>query len=540
MKLDLVVGNARVYTMDPGRPVATRLGIWQGRVAGLDEELDGVDAAHVVDAGGKTVLPGFVDAHTHLVWQGLGLSAVDISAARGVDAALAVIDMAARQAPPGWLDVTGYDQRVLGRHLSAADLDPVTHGHKLYLRHVSGHACVVSSEVLRHVSAPELDASPGVDRLADGGPSGLFLENAQELVLRRRLPYGLEELRGALRRSSALSAAQGVTFCAEAGTGAGLVHHSPVEPAAYQDLSDRGELAVRVQLMVAGDYLHPLGVNAGYGPPLGVDLGLRTGFGSERLSLGAAKFWLDGGMSARTAAVSEPYEGSLEKGSLTERLEHYRTAVPACHAAGWQLALHAIGDSAIDVALELIEAATRVDPRAGARPRVEHCGLVRPDQLERLARSGAIAVVQPEFLHRFGEDYSAIVGPQRAGWLYRGRSLLDHGVVVAGSSDRPVTAGSPLTGVSFMVTRRTAADHPVGAAEAMSVGEALHAYTGAAAYACRADQEVGSLATGKQADLVVIDGDPFQVAPADIAAIPVVATMVGGRATYDGAGLLRG
>ncbi|HXR23535.1 MAG TPA: amidohydrolase [Acidimicrobiales bacterium] len=540
MNLDLVVFNARVYTMNPGRPTAKSLGIWRGRVAGLDEELEGVGTARLVDAGGRTVLPGFVDAHTHLVWQGLNLGAPDISAARGVDDALALVEAAARDAPPGWLDVSGYDQRLLGRHLEAADLDRVSHGHKVYVRHVSGHACVVSSAVLREIPGPELEAGPGVARRADGGPTGLFLENAQEIVLRRRLPYGQEELRAALRRSSALCAAQGVTFCAEAGTGAGLVHHSPVEPAAYQDLSEQGELAVRVQLMVAGDYLHPMGVNTADSPSLGVDLGLRTGFGGERLSLGAAKFWLDGGMSARTAALSEPYAGSADRGSLTERLEHYRTAVPACHAAGWQLALHAIGDSAIDEALELVETATRLYPRVGARPRIEHCGLVRPDQLERLARSGVIAVVQPEFLYNFGEDYSAIVGPQRAGWLYRGRSLLDHGVVVAGSSDRPVTAGSPLTGVSFMVTRRTSAGHDVGPAEAMSVGESLHAYTAGAAYACRAEHEVGSLGAGKQADLVILDADPFQVAPADISAIPVVATMVGGRATYDGAGLFSG
>ena len=196
--------------------------------------------------------------------------------------------------------------------------------------------------------------------------------------------------------------------------------------------------------MVAGDFLHGTGLSGVSGPSLGVDLGLRTGFGGERLSLGAAKFWLDGGLSSRTAALSEPYAGSADKGFLTERLEDYRSAVAACHAGGWQLALHAIGDPAIDVALELIEESAARHPVADPRPRIEHCGLVRPDQLERLARYGVVAVVQPEFLRHFGEDYSAIVGPQRAGWLYRGRSFLDHGVVVAGSSDRPVTRWAPL------------------------------------------------------------------------------------------------
>ncbi|HTT90358.1 MAG TPA: amidohydrolase [Acidimicrobiales bacterium] len=535
MKLDLVIDNARVHTMDPLRRTAARVGIWRGRVAGLDEEVEGDDAARVVNAGGRTVVPGFVDCHTHLVWQGLALGAVDISACRSVEDALEVVRAAALRAPSGWLDVSGYDQRPLGRHLEAADLDRASPGRKVYVTHLSGHACVVSGAVLAEIPDDEL-THPGVARGNRGEPNGLFLENAQEVARRRRLPYSLEEICDALRRAGALCAAQGVTFCAEAGTGAGLVNHSPVEPAAYQAVSESGELAVRVQLMVAGDFLHGTGLSAAGGPCLGIDLGLRTGFGGERLSLGAAKFWLDGGLSARTAALCEPYTGSNEKGSLTERLEDYRRAVVACHAGGWQLALHAIGDQAIDVALDLIEESAARHPVANSRPRIEHCGLVRPDQLERLARNGVVAVVQP-FLRHFGDDYAAIVGPQRAAWLYRGRSFLDRGVVVAGSSDRPVTPGAPLAGVSFLVSRRSLSGTLVGAGEALSVAESLFAHTVAAAYACRAEGDVGSLSAGKQADLVVLDADPFEVAPDDIADIPVAATMVAGQATHDGVGL---
>jgi predicted amidohydrolase YtcJ len=538
MKLDLVIDNARAHTMDPLHPVAARLGIWRGRVAGLDEDVDVDDAARVVDAGGRTVLPGFVDCHTHLVWQGLALGTVDISASRSVEHALGVIRAAALRSPSGWLDVSGYDQRPLGRHLEAADLDRASPGRKVYVTHFSGHACVVSGAVLAEIPEQEL-THPGVVRGDRNEPNGLFLENAQEVARRRRLPYSHDEICAALRRSGALCAAQGVTFCAEAGTGAGMVNHSPVEPAAYQAMSESGELAVRVQLMVAGDFLHETGLSVAGGPTLGLDLGLRTGFGGERLSLGAAKFWLDGGLSSRTAALCQPYAGSGEKGFLTERLEDYRSAVVACHAGGWQIALHAIGDLAIDIALELIEESTARHPVANPRPRIEHCGLVRPDQLARLARNAVVAVVQP-FLRHFGDDYAAIVGPQRAGWLYRGRSFLDNGVVVAGSSDRPVTPGAPLAGVSFMVSRRCLSGTVLSGAEALSVAESLYANTVAAAYACRAEGDVGSLSVGKQADLVVLDADPFEVAPADIADIPVAATMISGRATHDVVGLFAG
>lgn len=538
MRLDLLVHNAKVRTMDRGQPSATRLGVWGGRLVGLDQDVEGIEAARVVDAGGRTVLPGFVDAHTHLVWQGLQLGAVDISPARRVDDALGIISAAARQRPEGWLDVSGYDQRKLGRHLDADDLERASQGRKVYVSHFSGHACVVSRTVLEKISEAELQmGGPGVGRQENGDANGLFLENAQEVPRRHRLPFGFEEILGALRRSSGLCATQGVTFCTEAGTGAGLVLHSPVEPAAYQCSAESGELAVRVQLMVAGDFLHGIGAGTEGGPAHGIDLGLRTGFGGSRLSLGAAKFWLDGGMSARTAALTEPYMGSASTGVLSDRLDIYRVAVPACHEAGWQLALHAIGDAAVDTALELIEAALERHPVADSRPRIEHGGLTRPDQLRRLARNGAIIVQQPDFLREFGDDYAGIVGPGRAGWLYRGRSFVDHGVTVAGSSDRPVTSGAPLAAMSFMVTRRARSGSEIGAEEAITIGEALQAYSEGAAYACKVEEDLGSLSVGKQADFVVLEADPWEVAPSDIADIPVAATLVGGQPTHDQAGL---
>lgn len=536
--LDLIVENARIDTGDARRPRAGRLGVFHGRIVGLDEELGTVAARRRVDLGGRFVLPGFIDAHTHLVWQGRALGAVDLSGADSVEAALDTIAAAARASGEDWIDVTGYDQRRLGRHLSAADLDRAARGRRVYVNHISGHACLVSSAVLAEVPAADWHgAASGVHRDGDGAPSGLFFEVDQDIVRRQRLPYAAGELAAALRRAGALCAAQGVTFCAEAGVGAGLVHHSPVEVAAYQSLAGADELAVRVQLMVAGDFLHELGAVAAGDPTVGIDLGLRSGFGGGRLSLGAAKFWLDGGMSARTAALSAPYVGGGGSGALTERLEDYRRLVPAVHGSGWQLALHAIGDAAIDAALELIEDALAAHPHPDARPRIEHCGLVRPDQITRLAAAGAIAVVQPAFLTAFGDDYAAIVGEERAGWLYRGRRLLDAGVTVAGSSDRPVTPGAPLEAIAFFATRAARSGALIGPEEAISVEEALRTYGVGAARACRVEAELGTLAAHRRADLVVLAEDPRRVPAAEIADIPVCATLVGGRPTHDPDGL---
>ncbi len=532
MRLDLVIRNAIIHTMDPGRPRAERIGIWQGRIVGFDGEIDGLAAERFIDAAGSTVLPGFIDAHTHLAWQGIGMGAVDIAPATSVEQALAIIDEAAGQAVGDWVDVAGYDQRRLGRHLTASDLDPVSHGRRLYVTHVSGHACVVNSAVLAGVPGDVLAAdSPGVIRGADGRPTGLFTETAQNLARAMRLPYSLDELEAAITRSASLCARQGITFCAEAGIGGGLVRHSPIELAAYQRMAERDALPVRVQAMVTGDSLRPVAAAEADPTRLGIDLGIRTGFGGDRLGLGPIKLWLDGGMSTRTAALTEPY-GSGGVGELAENIGDYERIVVEAHAAGWQLALHAIGDRAIDAALDLIEEAQRRFPRADCRPRIEHCGLVRPDQLPRLASAGVIPVVQPEFLYDFGDDYASVMGPSRADWLYRGQSFLDHGLRIAASSDRPVTTGAPMTALAFMTTRRSRSGQPIGAAEALTVHDALRAYTIDAAFACRVDDLVGSLRTGKRADLVVLGRDPLTTPPEQLADIAVKATLLDGRAVH--------
>jgi predicted amidohydrolase YtcJ len=534
VRLDLLIDNARIRTMDPRRPSATRLGVLHGRIVGLDEELAGTGAIRVVDLGGRSVLPGFVDAHNHLAWTGLAAHSLDLSAAQGIDEALAAIAAAAAQAPPGaWVDVVGYDQRPLGRHLTRADLDRVSKGRKVYAIHTSGHAHLVNSAVLDLIDDIPAD-DPDVIVDADGRPTGLFLESATALVNAVRQPYSLAELTAALATASAICAAEGITFVAEAGIGGGLTSRSPVEALAYQDAVDSGQFRLRAQLMVAAQSITATGAHPDDGLARAFPLGLRTGFGSDRLSLGGLKAWLDGGMMARTAALSQPYveDGPPRSGALTPELEAITESALAAHAAGWQLALHAIGDRAIDAALDIVEAAQRAHPRPRARHRIEHCGLVRPDQLRRLAAATVTVVVQPTFLHAYGDDYAAIMGPGRAGWMYRGRAFLDHGIPLAGSSDRPVADGAPLRAIQFMVQRRSRSGAAIGPDEAITVEEALYAYTMGGATACQVEDRVGSLTAGKYADLVVLGSDPVTADPQQIADIPVLATVVGAELVH--------
>ncbi|WP_424187365.1 amidohydrolase family protein [Actinokineospora sp. G85] len=191
--------------------------------------------------------------------------------------------------------------------------------------------------------------------------------------------------------------------------------------------------------------------------------------------------------------------------------------------------MHAIGDRAVDVALDAVEAAQTAHPRPEARHRVEHAGLVRPDQLARFAALGVTPVVQPAFLWSFGDDYAAIMGPERAPWLYRGQSFVEEGVRLVGSSDRPVTTGAPLRAMQFMLDRTTGGGRRVGPAEAVSPATAVRAYTTEAAWACHWERDLGALTPGSLADLVVLTADPHVAPPADIG---VRATVVDGRVVW--------
>ncbi|WP_411103454.1 amidohydrolase [Streptomyces sp. cmx-4-9] len=515
--------NARILTMDPDHPVARDLGIWRGRIVGLDEAVTALPAREVIDLQGATVLPGFIDSHVHLTWTGLKAASADVAPCLRAAEVLAVVEAAALARPAGsWVDVMGYDQRALGRHLTAAELDRVSHGRKVFLMHDSGHGAVVGSAVL--------DLLPAEVPHEDG----FLVEGAMAAARRLRLPYSQAEIADAVEHTARVCLSEGVTAVAEAGIGGGLLGNSPVELGAYQLLRDQGRLPLRVQLMAAGDTLRPLAGHADDGIPRALDLGLRTGFGDDWLSLGALKIYTDGGMMARTAALTEPYAGTDGTGRLQDDPEQLAALIVDGHLAGWQLAVHAIGDRAADLALDALERAQALRPRPDARHRIEHAGLIRPDQLPRFARLGVGAVVQPTFLYSFGDDYARVMGPERAPWMYRGRGFLDHGVTLVGSSDRPVTDGAPLRAVQFMVERASSSGTPIGPDEAVTVKEALHAYTVAGAYACRWDDSAGSLTPGKRADFVVLGDDPCGVDPSRIGGIEVVATYVDGRPATEG------
>jgi predicted amidohydrolase YtcJ len=540
---DLLLVNANVLTMDPSRPRATAVAVANGRIAGVYDGKPDVSAATVIDLRGATLLPGFHDAHNHMIGFGLALTEVDLRVA-SLGELYARVEAKAQATPEGeWVVGSGYDQTKTGGHPHRDVLDRIAPDRRVWLKHTSGHMCVVNSLVLADLgidaAAPVVDG--GRVSTDDGGrPTGLMEERAQELVGERTRPYPLTTLADAIARAGEQYLREGITSVTEAGIGGGWIGHSPAELAAYQSAREQDRLHVRVELMVASDVLHTLGAHPGDGIELGLDLGMRTGFGDDWLRLGPMKIFTDGSLVGRTAAMSAPYHGELaNSGYLQAGAAELAATIVAAHRAGWRVAAHAIGDRAIDLALDAFETAAARYPRDDPRHRIEHFAASRPDQVIRASERRVVAVPQGRFATELGDGMMAAVGPDRHSWLYRQRSLLAAGMVLPGSSDRPVAAGAPLLGIHDMVNRRAASGAPFNAGEAVTAEEAVRAYTYGSAYASKAEHVKGSIEPGKLADFVVLSEDPTAVSKDRIAGLEILATIVDGEVRHDAVALRR-
>ncbi|MDB1087137.1 amidohydrolase [Streptomyces sp. ACA25] len=541
MRADVVYRNAVVLTMDPGRPRATAFATLGDRLVAVGgDEVAGLAAARTVDLGGRCVLPGFHDAHNHMAWYGMNRTELDLGPGRVRDVGdvyAQVAREAARRRPGEWIIGAGYDQnRMAGGHPTAARLDRAAPHHPVWLKHTSGHMCVVNSRVLDlsgATAAPD-PAGGRIVRDASGAPTGLLQERAQELVRGLLFPFAAGQLVRALGAAARDYAAEGITSVQEAGIGGGWIGHSGVEVAAYQQAGDEDLLLQRVTLMVASDVLHPLDAHRDDPYRSGIDLGIRTGFGDDRLRLGAVKVFSDGSLLGRTSAMCCDFaDDPGNRGFLQDDEDRLTETIIAAHRAGWQVATHAIGDRAVDVVLAAYAEAQRRHPRSDPRHRIEHCAVTSPEQVERIVRLGVIPVPQGSLVREAGDGMADALGPERTGWCYRVRSFTDRGVEVPGSSDRPVVTGAPLANVHTLVTRRTLGGRVLAPEERVDVETALRGYTYGSARAAHAERSRGMLGEGYLADFTVLERDPTRVPLDDLPHLTVLATVVGGRAVHD-------
>lgn len=549
MHVDTLYIRGDITTFDPATPRASTLAVMGGRVlaVGDDDLAAQFTADRVVDLGGRCVVPGFNDAHNHMVFFGMTLADVDCSSPpmRSVaDICDAIRRRAAETPAGGWVTGSGYDQNKLaeGRHPTAAELDAAAPDHRVWLKHTSGHMCTVNTAVLDMIRDTPVPSGGEMGVGSDGAWNGLVMEQAQSMVRDLVYPVSVDRIVDALDQASRQYLAEGITSATEAGVGAGLVAHSPVEIAAWMEARRRGVLGVRANLLVAVEALRHLNHADGHEPLFALDGGIHSGLGDEWLRIGGTKIFSDGSLIGRTAAMFDPFSGDgpggeCNCGFFQTDPDVLRTLIIDAHRSNWQVCTHAIGDRAVATVLEAYEEAQRLYPRADTRHRIEHCGVLQERFLDRVAAAGVVPVPQGRFISEIGDGMKGALGLHRTPDAYRQRSFLERGIPLPGSSDRPVVNGAPLLGIHDMVNQRTASGEPFVPEEALTVHEAVHAYTRGSAYAAHEESYKGALAPGMVADFVALGADIFTIDRDGIGEISVDATVVGGVIAHDAAGV---
>lgn len=536
---DTVFRNAVIHTQDARRPVAHSVRISGGRITEASVGEVRTDHARVIDVDGATITPGFNDVHAHSIWFGLSKLELDLSHATSLaELYAAVSDRAQRTARNEWIVASGFSHIRMGNQYPDRDaLDRAAGGRPVWLKHNSGHFAFVNGVALQLIEAHSDLSAPieggVVTRDATGRPTGLLEENAMSLVQDLVLPYPTTMITDALDLATQHYLSEGITSVTDAGIAGGWIGNSLREFSAYQIARSEQRLHTRMQPMFIIDALHEIPGHEADADILSLDGGIHTGFGDEWLQLGPVKIFSDGSLLGSTASLSDHYFGCPDNhGYLQESPESLRSKALRAYAGGWSIAIHAIGDHAVDQAISIIrEAQQRFGTRAIPN-RIEHAGIVRNDQLPQLAELGIAVTPQPFFLREFGDAMVQKIGQERVGQLYRGRSFLEAGIMLPGSSDRPVADGNALAGIQSFVERQTESGLIVAEDERLSVAQALAAYTLGSAQATGQAHNRGMIRPGMLADLVVLGDDPLAVPTSRIADIDLLSTVIDGHIAY--------
>ncbi len=519
---DLVVENARIYTVDHQRPTASALAIKDGRISALGDSV----SAHIgprtrrIDARGATLVPGLIDSHVHMESLGDLLETFDLRHVKTVAEVAEIVRQAAASRPAGqWVRGRNWDQTNWGgKFPSAADLARAAPDHPVYLTRVDGHAGWVNPKALEiaGITARTPDPPGGkIHRDAAGAPTGILIDRAQALATRKIPPATADELRERLGRAARECARLGLTTVHDAGVDAG-------DLAAYRALIAAGRLPIRVYAMLHGpgklcdEYMRR-------GPEIG-----------DRLTVRSIKLMADGAMGSRGAAFWQPYSDDPgNSGLLMLSKEAIEKVARQALAHGFQVNTHAIGDRANHVVLEAYGAA--LGGENDRRFRIEHAQAIALPDFALFKKYSVVASMQSTHATSDMRWAEARLGPDRVLGAYAPQRFLSIGVPVANGSDFPVEDPNPLWGFYAAITRQDHQGNPKGGwfpAQRMTRQEALKSWTITGAWAAFEEKQKGSLAPGKLADFVLLSSDIMSVPPAEILKTRVLMTVVGGEVVY--------
>jgi len=522
----VAIVNARIWTGDDAQPWAQALVIDGETLAlvGTDEDARKANAAQVVDAGGRLIVPGFTDAHVHFISGGFGLASVQLRTAQSREEFAARIKAFAATVPAGtWITGGDWDHTLWGGELPTREwIDSVTPEHPVWVNRLDGHMSLANSVALKlaGITRATKDVPGGaIVRDRKGEPTGIFKDNAMSLV-DAAVPAASAEMNDrALLAAMKYVNAQGVTTVHNMGTFGDL--ETFTRAARAKTLTTR---IYAVTPLAEWEKLRDAVAAKTYG---GAD-----GRGDEWLRVGGLKGFMDGSLGSHTAAFEEPFaDAPKDRGLLVNTPEDMYEWISGADKAGLHVMVHAIGDRAIGMLLDIYERVEKEDGARDRRFRIEHTQHLRESDIPRFAQLDVIASMQPYHAIDDGRWAEQFIG-KRIATTYAFRSLLDAKARLAFGSDWSVAPATPLDGIYAAVTRRTLDDKNPGGwvpAQKITVEEALRAYTVGGAYASFDESRKGSLTTGKLADLVMIDRDLFKIAPEEIRDAKVVATVVGGK-----------
>lgn len=517
-KAALVVLDANVITLDSKKTIAEAFSVRDGQIVavGSNEEIRKHigDNTQVIVGTGRTVIPGFIDCHTHLTALGLFLQKLDLREVKSIaEMQERLREYKNQNTQTTWILGGRWDQEKLieKRYPTRWDLDEAVIDKPVFLERVCGHIGVANSKALELAHLTKETAIEGgaldIDNKT-GVLNGIVRENAIELVRKAIPKRNLKELKTACVLACKKAVEVGLT-------GVHWLVESTDELRVLQELCADKKLPLRVYLGISVDLLNEL-----------VDLGILTDFGNDMIRIGFVKILADGSLGARTAALKKPYSDKPESsGMMLYSSEELNRLVLKAHVAGLQIAVHAIGDRAIHKVLDVFERVLKAHPRVDHRHRVEHCSVIDPPLINRMKHLGILASVQPFFVV---SDFWAVnrVGEERACWVHPFRTLFDEGPIVISGSDSPVATLNPFEGIWAAVARKSPTR------ENLTVQQALKTYTLNAAYSSFEENTRGTIEVGKFADFSIISDDPFIVSPEEIRNVTVDMTVVGGKVVY--------